>query len=62
MSTRRSRPLKNQPSRDIELTEDGMPLRKAPRSGDPLEGVELLQTRLPKGSAAALVAEDREER
>jgi len=31
-------------------------------AGDPLEGVELLRTRLPKGAAAALISEDRDER
>ena len=31
-------------------------------SGDPLEGVELLRSRLPKGAAASLVDEDRDER
>ncbi len=34
---------------------------QARESGDPLEGVELLRVRLPKGTAAALVADDRGE-
>jgi prevent-host-death family protein len=34
----------------------------ASEPGDPLEGLELMRTRLPKGAAAALIAEDRDER
>ncbi len=35
---------------------------QARESGDPLEGVELMRTKLPKGAATALIAEDRDER
>lgn len=48
-------------SRYQQLVADGL-ITPAREKGDPLEGIERLALRLPKGTAAALIEEDRRER
>ena len=48
-------------SRYLQLIADGV-ITPAREKGDPLEGVEKLALRLPKGTAAAWIDEDRRER